>query len=434
MATDYNRQYIGARYVPQFFKNPDGSWDWTQGFQYEPLTIVKYGENTYTSKMLVPATVGSPNLNPGYWANTGNYNGFITDLNNRLTETTTISAQNAKDINLLINKRVICISDSYGSVNNSWINLLQSKLDLTDTDFYGYAEPGGGFGKKGNTGYTFQELLMSHSNDIENADTITHIIVLGGTNDYFYFSNENTLKLAINNFMAYCKNTYQNAKVYLSMVGNIKYKTSLNYSNLITVSKLYENAIKNNGVYMSGLQYIMHDPHNMIDAMHPSEDGSELLSTGIISYLNGGDYTYISPIYELDVTQPPNTSLFQLDYSSGIIFQICGEITSFIIPAVQVSYSTQVSLNKIPNIPVMLFNDTQMLFPNGEIYYEMIDGFIDDKASKLTLLSNYISTDTTASPTQPNGRILIGKGYKADSTGTNFVLPQITLSVPTLSL
>lgn len=81
MAVDYNRQYVGARYVPTFFKNPDGTWDWAPGFQYEPLTMVKYGENTYTSKQLVPSNVGAPNTNPEYWANTGNYNGAINQIN-----------------------------------------------------------------------------------------------------------------------------------------------------------------------------------------------------------------------------------------------------------------------------------------------------------------------------------------------------------------
>lgn len=86
MAVDYNRQYIGARYVPKFFENPNGGWEWEPGFQYEPLTIVKYGENTYTSKKLVPANIGSPNLNVDYWANTGNYNGAIVNLQNELNE------------------------------------------------------------------------------------------------------------------------------------------------------------------------------------------------------------------------------------------------------------------------------------------------------------------------------------------------------------
>lgn len=83
-------QYIGARYVPAFFMNPNGGWDWLAGFTYEALTLVKYGENTYISRVPVPENIGSPNLNPEYWALTGNYNGAIQELNffmNRINET-----------------------------------------------------------------------------------------------------------------------------------------------------------------------------------------------------------------------------------------------------------------------------------------------------------------------------------------------------------
>lgn len=79
-------QYVGARYVPVFYNNPDGSWDWESGVSYEPLTMVKYGTNTYTSKSQVPATVGSPNENPQYWAQTGDYNGTILNLQNQLNK------------------------------------------------------------------------------------------------------------------------------------------------------------------------------------------------------------------------------------------------------------------------------------------------------------------------------------------------------------
>lgn len=71
------RQYIGARYVPKFYENTQGGTDWESGFAYEPLTIVTYNGNSFTSKKTVPATVGAPNLNPEYWASTGIYNAQI---------------------------------------------------------------------------------------------------------------------------------------------------------------------------------------------------------------------------------------------------------------------------------------------------------------------------------------------------------------------
>ena len=65
------RQYIGARYVPQF-ANPI---DWDKSKTYEPLTIVYAGGNSYTSRQSVPAGIEISNTD--YWALTGNYNAQI---------------------------------------------------------------------------------------------------------------------------------------------------------------------------------------------------------------------------------------------------------------------------------------------------------------------------------------------------------------------
>lgn len=68
------RQYIGARYVPKFYENSNNTAEWQSGVIYEPLTIVTYNGNSYTSKKIVPASVGNPSSNPGYWVATGIYN------------------------------------------------------------------------------------------------------------------------------------------------------------------------------------------------------------------------------------------------------------------------------------------------------------------------------------------------------------------------
>lgn len=61
--------YVGLRYVPIF----DGDWDNTKA--YEPLMIVSYQGNSYTSKTYVP--VGAAIDNTDYWALTGNYNAQV---------------------------------------------------------------------------------------------------------------------------------------------------------------------------------------------------------------------------------------------------------------------------------------------------------------------------------------------------------------------
>lgn len=73
IATDYSgvREYIGARYVP-VFANP---LEWSDTRGYEPLTIVSYNGNSYTSMQSVPT--GIDILNTEYWASTGNYNAQV---------------------------------------------------------------------------------------------------------------------------------------------------------------------------------------------------------------------------------------------------------------------------------------------------------------------------------------------------------------------
>lgn len=76
-----NVQYIGARYVPKFFENPDDhSNDWKAGELYEALMIVTYNNDSYTSKRVVPETVGNPADNPSYWACTTKYTAALMAL------------------------------------------------------------------------------------------------------------------------------------------------------------------------------------------------------------------------------------------------------------------------------------------------------------------------------------------------------------------
>ena len=70
--------YIGARYVPIF----DGEWDNTK--QYEPLTIVQYKGDTYTSKTYVP--VGIDITNTTYWVLTGAYNAQVEEYRKQVEQ------------------------------------------------------------------------------------------------------------------------------------------------------------------------------------------------------------------------------------------------------------------------------------------------------------------------------------------------------------
>jgi len=69
------RQYIGARYVPIFGRKGEESIVWDNSAPYEPLTIVLYQGNSFTSRQYVPK--GVEITNEEFWAETGNYNAQI---------------------------------------------------------------------------------------------------------------------------------------------------------------------------------------------------------------------------------------------------------------------------------------------------------------------------------------------------------------------
>ncbi|MBR3224084.1 MAG: hypothetical protein IKF78_02035 [Atopobiaceae bacterium] len=69
------RQYIGARYVPIFGRKGETSIVWDNTAPYEPLTIVLYQGNSFTSRQYVPT--GVEITNEEFWAQTGNYNAQV---------------------------------------------------------------------------------------------------------------------------------------------------------------------------------------------------------------------------------------------------------------------------------------------------------------------------------------------------------------------
>lgn len=68
-------QYIGARYVPIFGRKNEESIEWDNSKPYEPLTIVLYQGDSYTTRQFTPAGIDINNQD--YWANTGNYNAQV---------------------------------------------------------------------------------------------------------------------------------------------------------------------------------------------------------------------------------------------------------------------------------------------------------------------------------------------------------------------
>lgn len=90
-------KYVGARYAP-LFADPI-QWDETKQTTYEPLTIVLYKGNSYTSKQYVP--IGIDINNEEFWAETGNYNAQIEQYRKEVLKYKKQVEENSQEINEL---------------------------------------------------------------------------------------------------------------------------------------------------------------------------------------------------------------------------------------------------------------------------------------------------------------------------------------------
>lgn len=91
------REYVGARYVPIIV----GEWDNTK--TYEPLMVVTYQGNSYTSRQYVPT--GIEITNESYWILSANYNAQVeayrqevSTFDNRITTNTTANAEHTNQL------------------------------------------------------------------------------------------------------------------------------------------------------------------------------------------------------------------------------------------------------------------------------------------------------------------------------------------------
>lgn len=240
------------------------------------------------------------------------------EINNKLDEMAE-GGQLADIIyNTFVGNRSILLSDSYFDwspdetieLNNRYWKKFFDMMNITD--YYAYNKGGIGFYQKVDN-ENFLSILQNHYNDIQGKDTIKNIFVFGGYNDAF---DDNTtiqnINDAINDFVAYCKTNYPNAKVY---IGEIGYDTNLDYSGTTRRNKINNKVIpaycnttynsNNPHIYLPNLNYCLHNKDYMsTDGIHPNTAGHNALANGIYSAFNKGfeclpineEYPTITPI------------------------------------------------------------------------------------------------------------------------------------------
>lgn len=284
------RQYIGARYVPIIFDNA-GSSDWVSGIAYEPLTIVTYLGNSFTSKKQVPSNIGDPASNPSYWVNTGNYNAQVaTYLNEVLALQEKIEE-----------KHVVIVGDSYANGYGGatgWRDHLASIIP-TNWTLYDVAKNGIGFlSYNGND--TFDDVLTSRIGSIDT-DKVSDVVIFAGYNDALSLYDGQTqtdLENAMYSFISRCETEFPNVgQIYVAFLGftqdnsamlqhlrraQLSYRKCGNKSNKCTYVGILETLYYSNGKEWTDGSH------------HPSNAGNIEMAKQVKNLLNGSGIDVIA--------------------------------------------------------------------------------------------------------------------------------------------
>ena len=304
---EINRQYIGARYVPKFYEGTNGT-EWDENVAYEPLTIVTYLSNSYTSKKAVPASVGDPIHNSEYWASTGNYNaqveayrrevlqldGKIDDVDTRLDNK--IDAVDAR-VDTVVNrdyKNYVLIGDSYSDnprTTTHWTDFIASIVP--NTRYAGIS----GYGFCTGTGTSFIDLLngVAENMTTDECADVTDVCVCGGWNDGRAIKNgvaTSTVVAAIRTFYDTARTLFPNANVW---IGAISYQTvditqpDINASQLKVALDLYESTFYKGLRHLENVRNVL-KIGGLLDSsyFHPNDTGGLALGAAIYNAMNGG--------------------------------------------------------------------------------------------------------------------------------------------------
>lgn len=282
-----NLQYIGARYVPIFFDNPDDhSSEWKSSTSYEALTVVTYLDDSYTSRKPVPSSIGNPADNPSYWAKTGNYNAAISAVQADIAD-----LQN--DVGYIngallgqsfANRKFVFQSDSYLTLLNEVITW----MGLISAQYITIGSSGGGFTVQGSDGHTFITDLQPETAD----DDVTDFVCVGGENDAIAGASATDVGNAMNTYFALVKSKYPKARIYFIPCQHLTDTTShcLHYIN--DLYTIFRRQCAANGVkFYENAPYII----NRLDMVSSDRQhynvasGIPFATQYIINILSGGD-------------------------------------------------------------------------------------------------------------------------------------------------
>lgn len=198
--------YQGARYVPVI----DGAWSSTKA--YEPLVIVTYEGNSYTSRTFVPA--GVEPTNETYWAVTGNYNAQVEQyrqeveaLQNRISQLPVLKEH----------PNILFISGKWASLDvggETWISLTIKNLGLGTENYYSFISEE--YGLLANNPVNTYDYLINQVNDFD-----PDYIFICGYDTYNYGDGGNAFTNALYNLAVDINDKWPKALAYFLGVQNL---------------------------------------------------------------------------------------------------------------------------------------------------------------------------------------------------------------------
>ena len=302
------RQYVGARYVP-VFANP---LEWSDTREYEPLTIVAYQGNSYTSMQYVPTGISIADT--AYWALTGNFNAQVEAyraevraFDDRINANAAAINANAAAISAntaeisanatAINANAAAIAqektdrttnvmlafgDSYGvdtvSQGPVWCEITANKLQATE--LHNYCVAGATFNTTKEKNFFVQ--VDKAISEIKNPEYVKYVGIVGGTND-----GSNSIADAIVSLVAKINSAFPNAVIGIGL--NAAKQDILSYgAKQKRIAALNLNGNFDTPVFIDSVVYTqLANGCMMDDNIHPTTKGSNRIGTLMTCVLKG---------------------------------------------------------------------------------------------------------------------------------------------------
>lgn len=352
-----NRQYIGARYVPKYFENPDGSNNWLTGIPYEALTVVTYADIQFISKKPVPANITSPNENPEYWIVSGQSGGISQDILNQIN-------QNTADIEILKTQVTpeeeykLVYMDSYGGWKEHSTKTIPEIANEQLPNVQFIWSGGRGFGRED---ASVLDLIQSTINTVTNADKVTSIYLLFGANDIPTTQTITNINAGISACYTYLKSKFPQATIYIGY-----YSTHYIYSEkgkIAQVIQAYKDAVNLGYEYITNCEYIfMYNKLFEDDMIHPNNLGVQEGAKYLIEILKKNECNVVrtvrptisiipgSTFANAGYTLLPNPSPFEFTMVNEALYCNAQKISAIAgnVPIKNAGYPDAINIDSIP--------------------------------------------------------------------------------------